>query len=680
MAKRHSCWGFLLFAWAAFAPRGADAEWFSIQFNHPADRAAAADMLGRMQVRSAVPLLIELCSDGDGGVRESAIDALAQMKEPRAVTTLERIAADPRAESIGGASNIRCYPFLGGDMPVSRDYNVRRAAQVALTRIPDAQGKPREALEAIKALTAIDHAVFRRLGAQLDRSRGQPDNYWKHLQTPAGREYQRICALIYQIQDAPGPKGTAALASVLTCGDMEFETSAANALCDHRAEDVLPKIRALLTADTLSDLSLSCCLEVLLAHDKKSARKVALQVIERLKTSVNPRRFSNRELSRLRLALEPDGAGELEALREAHADAYIRGQLDTWIEIAKNDRKLRNVWANDRIPEAELADAVPLLRAILRDPQDERQWNAAYLLGRHQVKSAVPELMTQLSRDAGETFDLRLTYNERPTTPSMTAAWALAEIADPDCIPALRSLAIDRERPSHVRTPAILAYASLAARGGVDALQGIFHEDDPLLRPDDAYWEERGQFRVNSVFRVEDVRTTTPFSYIYSLREAAATGLALAGGEPARQAVAEYLKADKPVTRYLVKAASQLDRPALEAWSREKCRSPQPTLTAIDTRLLHFPQTSGAILQAILARDNEHSMYLINRLQEVQLGDDRVTRELIRRLAGSETSAACNRQIAIIHALGRQGGKDAEAALIEYARTGKFERDRHMLP
>jgi hypothetical protein len=205
-----------------------------------------------MQSKKAVPLLIRLCDDPDGGVRLAAAQALGEMKNPVAVPILERLATDPAQASVGGVP-LFDSDFYGwrGNIPLRQNHNIRQAAQWALVNIPGANA-PREALFAIAELDALDREAVRRLNAGLsDREyRNSPRGISDGLIYSKAYEAMRL------VSHAAGPRGSAALIHLLGCGNENLELGAAYNLLTRPRDEVLPGVHAVVARGNPSCMSL----------------------------------------------------------------------------------------------------------------------------------------------------------------------------------------------------------------------------------------------------------------------------------------------------------------------------------------------------------------------------------------------------------------------------------------
>ena len=126
-------------------PDHSRAEMFGATYQPPADVALAAEWLGAMGAPAAVPDLIKLCADPDGGVRESAVAALGAIGDERAIATLEKIAADPQEKWVDGvttfSSNEKSFSHYG-PMRANKHFDVRRVAQRAVVRLSPVNTDP----------------------------------------------------------------------------------------------------------------------------------------------------------------------------------------------------------------------------------------------------------------------------------------------------------------------------------------------------------------------------------------------------------------------------------------------------------------------------------------------------------------------------------------------------------
>lgn len=115
---------------------------------HPAwRRAEAADMLGRLRLRVAVPSLVAALDDPSEDVRTVAARGLAAIRDPTAVPALARALADPSrwtlsliAENLMAMGPTAVPPLL--DLLSSDEHNVRVAAVQILGEIRDPAATP----------------------------------------------------------------------------------------------------------------------------------------------------------------------------------------------------------------------------------------------------------------------------------------------------------------------------------------------------------------------------------------------------------------------------------------------------------------------------------------------------------------------------------------------------------
>jgi len=115
---------------------------------HPAwRRAEAADMLGRLRLRVAVPSLVAALDDPSEDVRTVAARGLAAIRDPAAVPALARALADPSrwtlslvAENLMAMGPSAVPPLL--DLLSSDEHNVRVAAVQILGEIHDPAATP----------------------------------------------------------------------------------------------------------------------------------------------------------------------------------------------------------------------------------------------------------------------------------------------------------------------------------------------------------------------------------------------------------------------------------------------------------------------------------------------------------------------------------------------------------
>jgi TonB family protein len=94
----------MIFPWQNFAQKAVKAEPLparlltDLKAAEPDKRRAAADELGMLRNREAVPPLVAALADKEATVREAAAFALGQITDPRAVAPLTKVLADKEAE------------------------------------------------------------------------------------------------------------------------------------------------------------------------------------------------------------------------------------------------------------------------------------------------------------------------------------------------------------------------------------------------------------------------------------------------------------------------------------------------------------------------------------------------------------------------------------------------------
>ncbi|GAB4538534.1 MAG: hypothetical protein Kow0063_26440 [Anaerolineae bacterium] len=135
-------------------------------------RQSAAEALGRLRYRAAVPQLISLLTDESPWVRHAAVRALGLIGDTQAVTPLVQCLKDSSpwvrrsaAYALGAMRIMQAVPHLLAALDDS-DVHVRRNAAWALGRIGDAAALPR--LRILQASTALDREVAREVEAAID--------------------------------------------------------------------------------------------------------------------------------------------------------------------------------------------------------------------------------------------------------------------------------------------------------------------------------------------------------------------------------------------------------------------------------------------------------------------------------------------------------------------------------
>jgi HEAT repeat protein len=629
-------------------------ETFRADYRPPADRALAAACLGDMGSRKAVPLLIKLCADPDGAVRHAAVGALGRIGDPRAVEVLEKIAADPAQESVAGTwlfnGEFRTY----GLVPATASYDVRREAWFALARIHRA-ADPREAIQAIAVLKATDREAVRRAGGL------SPDYLKSEQYRKDDREYTRVWYAIDAIANVPGPEGSAALAGLLGCGNENLELKAAYALCGRPAAEVMPLVRPALERDP-SNLTLTAGLVVTLKLEPEAAPHLARRLVKALASAEDFHRFPHRARPYLEKALGKDDAPLLESLLKARTDAGEKAAVQELLDKLEGRKPPVDYVEAEEIPEARRAEAVrELLAEVNKWERDWRTFKSIYQLGRLKAKEAVPALWPHLRYHTQGGYCV---YKETAVWYQDMAGWALVQIADPDSIPTLREIALDKDADPWVRGAALLAYARLARRNSVADLKLVLQEKDQRFEMfGRAFWHG-------------EARAPRPaFPTFASVREAAAWALADVGGDEARKALTEYLASGESLGYSLAEAVFRVDPEALRAWAVKHTGSAEPATraAAICVRCALFPESAAPVALEVLRAGNDPlNEAMLDFLGGRQLADEKVVAALVGLLAADHDAKNCNRRLRIIRALGKQGGEAAQDALIRFAEDGKL--------
>jgi hypothetical protein len=668
------------------------AEMRAVYYSPPADRAWAVRCLAWMKSRKAIPLFIKLCNDPDGGVRETAMDALGMQADASAIPVLETIARDNNARSVKGVTTCNREYNVSGEfnaldqpefmrsdygLDANSTYDLRYAARQALMKMPGKDGAPREPVEMIADLAAIDFAALHRLEAhRMDRQyqnseQGNADN----------QVYSAADSTIRIIERSPHPNVTAALARLLGCGLENIELLAAYSMAKRPAAEVLPQVRNVLRQPDISALTLSACLSILAKQDVAAAPIVARRLTEKCKVLSNFDRFPHIMRPLLKRFLNKNDVALVKDLRDTRQNDAERAMVAELIDVLEGRAaRIDYFEAEDaEITDADRDDAIRcFLSALKPGISINEQWKpfkAMYHLGRLKVKEAIPLLWPWLRDDGMASFGV---YREVASSPQAMAAWALVQLADPGAIPVLRDMALHHptgpfvtnlaEKGVYARGSAIVAYARLAKAAAIVDLAKILSEPD---------------FRCKEGGLAYGYRLPA-FPNFNSVREAAAFALSEAGGADARRALVDYLHSGEPLTPVIIEAIHRLDAEALDQWSLLHFRNRDWARTsslAVSVRFVYYPDASGPLALSLMNEKPAESVTLL-LLNKRSFHYPSLTRKLIEWIgedkgkevleSGREPRMQCNQRIKLITALARQGGKDAENALIEFAATGKI--------
>ena len=681
----------------------AKAETVRATYHPPADRTLAVEWLGELKATAAIPSLIALCADPDGGVRYAAVVALGSLGDPRAAASLAKLAADPKQERVEGStafgSNQKSFSHYRSELPAREDYDVRHAAQRALLELRPARAdaplaEPTEAMDELhRALTddPVSLAEFGRRGwgPHADLAYRQTEAYRRGNQL-YNQGYQAIKTIA---QVKTGAASARALMAVFGCGVENLELEAAGAL-DNRTDgpEVMALVRKILADPELSPLTLSACLSVLLRQDPAAARALGQRLLVRMAAADATawERFPYITSPYLQQALTAEDLSTVTALHDAQhepdrqaAVAELGRRLAGGLPPPDDLFDLENV---NRLPPEQRKTATDLfLRELNKPEHDWHSFKAAYQLGRLRTPEAVPGLLSLLDHPVlGGFVSFRGIASWYPTM----AAWALVQIADPACLPALRKKALqqahDFDEKDGPDPGALLAYGSLAGEEAIDDLATI------LTQPPGRRFAAIGTNMViiptlSRTWGKPEPREQMAFPSFNSVQEAAAYALSRIDTARARDALVGYLDSEngkQRLTASIVEAIFRAAPARLDAWSQGILAGSGQfwgynslSTTAVAVRLRFFPEKSVGLVRSILA-DTAHPLHwaVIDLLRSDAFKDEEVTLALIRLLARPAPPPATDHRLSafdyrleLLDAIGRQGGPTAITALLQVA-------------
>ena len=669
-------------------------------YHPPADRALAAEWLGKLQAVEAVPPLITLCEDPDGGVRSSTVVALGQIGDERAVEPLARLAADRNQESVEGAttfsSNEKAFWHYGRELPARMRYNVRHAAKHALCLVSPIYLDPSpidlaEAIIELRWELAADPAGLAKFGrdgwgAHADLAYRNTVAYLK-----ADRRYFRCYTAIRTIAAARSMRGgNPALAAVFGCDVENLELDAARRLAEsNRRAEVQALLREVLARPNLSPLTLTACLQVVCEQEPSAAHALALRLLNKMGTADGNawERFPHITSRVLRRALTAEDLPAVTALRDAQSEPARRDALTELARLlaggppAPDD--LFDLADATRLPVEQRQPAIDLFLRELNKPElDWKTFRAAYHLGRLKERAAVPGLLRLL--DGPDSGSYGVLHGIADWYPTM-AAWALTQIADPACVPILREKALHQARDLEkdgLFSGALQAYGRLAGEQAVEDLVGILNQK-PGSRFASIGWNMRVSSSRQLFFGKIQPREQEAFPRLGSSQETAANALSLIGGDRARDALVGYLTSENGkahLTEVIVEAIFRVAPEQLDVWSKETLESTEPwgfnslRETAVAVRLRFFPQQSVELARSIL-EDTTHPLHwsVVGLLRADNFQDGGVTKALIHLLEqpapvpDQKRPSGFDLRLEVIDAIGCQGGPQAMAALLQIA-------------
>lgn len=649
-------------------------ELLPIKYESPADKARAIYWLGIMKSESALPLLIQLCDDKDGAVRMAAVVALGEIKDPKAAPTLAKIANDPAQASVKGV--ISFEPGLGwksmSDLPGSNVHPVQYAAQRAILKLPPGDKPPQFITGAMETLRNLDRKSLDRLDRTRERTRDEVVKYYASAQYKSDDAiYMGGYNAMGLLELYPGPGATKALASALGCGGENLELMASYKLPGRPREESLPLIREVLKNPSLTPLTLTACLTALNKIDPAAAHPVALRLVEKYKKADVHEwaRMPNIASPQLLAALKKEDVPLLAGLLDSQSVPARRDAITALINrVGGGLPPLDELVDLENIPDEKRAEAVEIfLQQLNKQGSDWVTFKASYQLGRLKVKEAVPGLLREIEYPSWGSYVL---YKGTASYYQQMAGWALTQIADPATIAPLRKIALDEEKQfvkdkRVIRTAAILAYARLAGKDAIKDLTAILNENDEYLS--DAL---RGAPH-EIILPIEEQAV---FPELSRVQDAAAIGLADVGGDDARKSLVDSLKNGRPLTPRIAQSIFRLDANALDDWSTNALKS-NPSRErdiAVAVRFSFFPSTVADLAHEILHSSGDSmTVDVALFLQRKSLGSAKITKDLVQALSDTNPGPdACQSRLNWIEAIGRQGGPEAEAALIAFVESG----------
>ncbi|MBD3868814.1 MAG: HEAT repeat domain-containing protein [Acidobacteria bacterium] len=508
-------------------------------------RLWAAQILGRLEDRSATPVLIERLSDRSDRVRISVTEALGRLKDRRAIPELTRVALrDPvpmvRAEAAKSMGEI-------GDRSVMSELVQMMSSGDYWTRL--------RAVEAIEKLKPDDTSPLEQ--ALEDESRV--------VRGEAARALERLGVLEKRLNDLKNPdegRVQAATDSLVRLGKAGAVESLLRATADAD-----PDIRALVCVvlGRAGDLYAMQVMEHLFKDDHWQVRAAAAEAVGRLRPEDAVERLvpalADRD-DRVRVAaidairnIRPSHLGEhLDALIELFESGGVEARRSVLgsVGAAPSDslRDLLHQALDDpdadvrylAVKEAGRREDVGCTVALsqrLGDSDQRVRVEAACALGREASEDGIAALVESLStsdRDFRETLtDLLAPLGvgkilDRIGIPEeinrrLALVWALGKSGDPDALPVLAQLAEDNN--PDVRSAVAGALGKIDDPRSVEILGMLVNNPEPRVRA--AATNGIGHLKATEMLPVLLECTDEPSSFVLGRL---AVALGLMGGEP----------------------------------------------------------------------------------------------------------------------------------------------------
>lgn len=681
----------------------ADAEYIPPTYVPPADRALAAEWLGELKDVSAVPALIELCVDPDGGVRFSAVMALEKLADLRAADTLAKLGDDVGQETVKGAvifaSRRNEFMDMGGGGS-TRNYPVRYVAQRALMQLSVAW--PESSLvapvniisELHRSLPADpeDFARFDRLGmgAHVDPEYLETEEY-RHLEQIYFKCYQAIDMLAIAKR---GVSTARALAEVLGCGDENLEMNVGRALAQRDdGSEVLSLVHQSLKRDDLSPLTLSACLTIVIKQEPAAAHALAQRLLTRMATATTHEweRGKYETFPILQEVLTGDDVAAVKALSRAQTDPARRAVADELVRRLAGglppEDDLMDLEDLTRLSDDQRKAAIAVfLRELNKQSIEGRSFTAAYQLGRLRAVEAVPGLLRLLEYPGWGSFapahDIASYYQTM-------AGWALTQIVDPACLPRLREIALQElhsgEDQYPTRAATLLAYGKLAGEAAIADLTAVLMQNEHNRFASVAHHM--------NLYEARDVRGNPDsprlaFPDFNTCQEAAAYTLSRIDSPRARDVLVDYLSkvgGKRMLTAEIAEAIFRVAPEKLDAWSTQTLKADIPWgynslhETAIAVRLSFYPETASELIRTIV-EDGAHPLHwaVVDFLRYKSMENASIAGALVHQLdvpfvptPENVRTRAFELRLHLIDAIGRQGGPLAVTAMLNIVKQDK---------
>jgi len=398
-------------------------------------RDAAIEALGRFRDPSAVPALARLLAEQDVSAREGAIKALGRIRDARAVPPLvqlgvqdpvTRLSVHQALQEIGEAAVETLVPMLKSSDPA-----VVLEAALALGHLPTPA--------AVEGLMATTNHPSKLIRAQAIESLARMGNakaipvFIQRLGDPDASVRAQAAQALVRLPDS---KAVPALLKAAKDADEDVVRGATKALAELADPRSVATLRTLLhhaqaeirafAAKGLGHLGDPASVEDLIAAARDSEADVRLYAISALRNFRGRKDVERQLLDSLKESLVPVRLRAVQVLGEvgavsaapqlAHlvthdASAEIRGaaaralgtlklvtQLPV-LEEALHDEFFVRCQAIAAMAEIGDATSLPVLLALLRDPQPEIQYHAAIALGDLGHKNAMRPLELLLKHE-----------------------------------------------------------------------------------------------------------------------------------------------------------------------------------------------------------------------------------------------------------------------------------------